>query len=219
MRGAICSAGILQKLQKFRGPSACETDEEMGTKPSARWRSIQGTRGRGDGGWQSRHHLLQAPCRPPKKTKVLGRSQGQAAQGDCRLRFQLKERNGGGSNHQQTQRGQHGGVTAAAGFCWKGRSIPQPPQQQRGSSLQRRHAPASTRSQNSDKSPNGFTALKGKEKKKKRVLELNYCHLSLFCWLAECVATLWWRFINRLRALLKVSKIVPTPSLSSHWHE
>lgn len=32
----------------------------------------------------------------PKKTKVLERSQDQAAQGDCRLRFQLKERNGGG---------------------------------------------------------------------------------------------------------------------------
>lgn len=141
------------------------------------------TRDTGTGGQGMTKQISPPPSslQAPKKTKVLERSQDQAAQGDCRLRFQLKERNGGGSNHQQTQRGQHGGVTAAAGFCWKGRSIPQPPQQQRGSSLQRRHAPASTRSQNSDKSPNGFTALKGKGKKKKRVLELNYCHLSLFC--------------------------------------
>lgn len=66
---------------------------------------------------------------------------------------------------------------------------------------------ASDRSKTSSKVHDGFRALR-----KKKVVELNYCHLSS----AESRATHRWRRINRLGALLRVRKIVLTPYLSSH---
>lgn len=121
IRRAICSAGILQKLQKFGGPSACETDEEMGTKPSARWRS---TRGQGMTKQTPPPPSPASPLQAPQKDRSPWEKSGSGCPGraatircDCRLPLPAKGEKRGGQASTRPNWQQHGGVTATSGFC------------------------------------------------------------------------------------------------------